>query len=182
MTVFNKNELPDDVRNNLPKSQTATELHQWAGRLRALSIKLAITIIVIGLFSAIGDALSIDSDESGIVLAVVIFSMFDWILYAIIEYFACHAIALLLSAVSEIVQNTFDSRNMAVLTAAKNFSNEKSEARPAQRNEENFASMQSANKPASKNEARPTPWICPKCGAWNSSKDEVCFKCKIPRK
>ncbi|MBQ7119291.1 MAG: hypothetical protein IJO09_03665 [Oscillospiraceae bacterium] len=172
MDIFSKGQLPDEVRESLQRSTSAGKLRNLSVRIQSLSKKLAIWIVIIGLISAVIDGANTELLAEANVAGIIIFlllSAIPWFLGAVIEYFICEVIATVLEGASEMVQNTYDTRNMAVLTAAKECPVKVEKPIP------------SAPKPDAEVDLRPKPWVCPKCGGWNSSKDEVCFKCKHPR-
>lgn len=189
MDVLSASQLPTEIKNNLPQSPTSKKLRSWSTRCSSLSKKLAIWIVVIGIFAAVGDIFSSEFVGEVGTFAAFAFSLvvylIPWILYAVVEFFVCQALSIILQAFSEIVQNTYDTRNMAVLTAAKSYPDD---SRSFKADSENSATAKATQTesfgadPEASRDSRPTPWVCPKCCGWNSSKDVVCFKCKSPRK
>lgn len=166
--------MPQTLSDCIKPDPTVTNLHLWAERLENWGHSLFCIIVFIGLVASISDA-ALAADEAYHDEEVIAFicsfavSAFPWALYAFLEYCAYHAIALLISALACITQNTIITADIALLTALQqtgatsgDFANSHLE------NEIGFDPPPSAN------------FVCPQCNHPVHQSDSACLNCGQP--
>ncbi|MBE7036253.1 MAG: hypothetical protein E7403_03050 [Ruminococcaceae bacterium] len=96
-------------------------LWTWVEWLKKWGKIILILLIVVGIISAVGKYNEVNeiNVDSGVAMMSAVTSLLSWALYAIIEFFAYNALALLLSALASIVQDTRITANVALYRAAK---------------------------------------------------------------
>lgn len=181
-----------ELRKNIPNTLDACNvtnpqaeaLAAWADRLKSWGMILAIILLVIGFFGAIGEAAMIWDYEESMLAALLAFvgGMLSWAIYAFISYIAAKAVAMILEALASITQNTSVSANVALYTAAKaqgTLSKEAPKAAPAA---PKAAPAQPAV-PASQatQVAEDGSWFCSACGRRNAAERTDCWCCNTKK-
>ena len=161
----NEKRIPKTLNECLKPDSTVTNLHFWAERLENWGQILLIIIIIAGVILTIVEAVSVADVNEDMVFSSIVTSLMTWGLYAFIEYCAYHVLALLISALATITQNTIISANVALFESGK--TNDVSEDAP-----------QSAPKaPLPKKNLPKGQKACYACGHVQSVQSEHCEKC-----
>ena len=154
----------------------AEALASWADRLASWGKILAIILLVIGFFGAIGEAAMIWDYEESVLAALFAFvgGMLSWAIYAFISYAAAKAIAMILEALASITQNTSVSASVALYTAAKDL--------PAQEAPKAAVPQAAPAQPAPRTNAETRVaengvWFCGQCGRQNAPERVDCWCC-----
>lgn len=158
-------QIPKTLNDCVKADATVANLHTWAERLERWGKFLFWILIVIGVISTIFD--TIDARDRGIdeelFVGVILTSAMSWALYAFIEYCAYHVLALLVSALASITQNTIISANVALLEASQHHKFTETTPVPTAN-----ASVKKNTEPQKK---------CWACDTVQSAKNRICVKC-----
>ena len=112
-------QIPKNLEECTSPDLTATNLHHWSEKLENWGQILFIILIVIGIISTIIDTINMADINEDMAFATFLTSAITWALYAFIEYCTYHVLALLISALASITQNTIISANVALYESAK---------------------------------------------------------------
>jgi hypothetical protein len=112
-------QIPKTLNDCVESDATVANLHSWAEWLESWGKFLFRALIVIGIISTIFDAIEAADVSEELIVGAIITSAISWALYAFIEYCAYHVLALLVSALAIITQNTTISANVALLEASQ---------------------------------------------------------------
>ena len=165
----NNKRIPQTLHDCINPDSTVTNLHFWAERLENWGQILFGVLIVAGVISTIIDAIAASDIDEGMVFPTIITSILTWGLYAFIEYCAYHVLALLISALATITQNTIISANVALFESNKN--NDTSvETKPT-------STISSARTPLPKKNLPKGQRECYACGHVQSASNSSCEKC-----
>ena len=160
-------QIPATLNECTREDATVNNLHIWATRLETLGKILFWILIVVGVAFALVESIQTIEVVKGTYyqytetkttfnFELFLTSIAQTALYAFIEYCSFHVLALLISALATITQNTIISANVALYQAAKD-----------------SESNQELNQTA----APAGMWICKDCGAHNSLNYGQCKKC-----
>lgn len=147
-------QIPTSLNECRQEDATVNNLHKWAERLENWGRSLFVILIIIGIICTIIDTVIMLDNDEDMALATCISSVITWGLYAFIEYCAYHVLALLISALASITQNTIVSANVALYEASKRYTN-----------------------PTSTEPVPDGMWVCYHCGTHNSINYGQCKKC-----
>lgn len=111
--------IPKTLNDCIVPDATVANLHFWAERLENWGNFLFRALIVIGIISTIMEAVAAGDIDEALIFPTILTSAASWALYAFIEYCAYHVLALLISALASITQNTIISANVALLEASQ---------------------------------------------------------------
>ena len=111
--------IPRTLADCIQPDGTVIHLHGWAERIESWGKTLFGILIVIGILITIVATIVAARVGDGMGFTVFIISAISWGISAFIEYLAYHAIALLISALASITQNTAISANVALYEASK---------------------------------------------------------------
>ena len=166
--------IPQTLSDCVQPNPTVSNLHLWAERLENWGHILFCIIVVIGLLVSFYVA-SLAADEAygseeGIAFVFAFsVSALAWALCAFLEYCGYHAIALLISALACITQNTMITADIALLTALQQTDGASDGPANAHRqNETGTYSSPSAN------------FVCPLCNHPVQQSDAACCNCGQP--
>ena len=166
--------IPKTLAECTQRDATVTNLHIWAERLESWGQILFVILIIIGIISTITDTVTMADIDEDMAFMTCITSAITWGIYAFIEYCAYHVLALLISALASITQNTIISANVALYEASGNTYAENS-SQPTTSNSTTTA------KPIHTLGVRSTlvadKWICAHCKTSNSTNYSQCKKC-----
>lgn len=170
--MFSRNSsmhVPKTLDDCIYSDSVSKNLWSWAERLERWGKILFFILCGIGILAAIQDGkivheyykemdlyeLALKGITVPSVADAVIDTLFKWALYAAIEYFSCHALALLVGALASITQNTLISTNIALFNAG-----------------------QACSTPLKDNSPKlPDNWVCPHCGTSNKYISSQCKGC-----
>ena len=180
----NSKRIPKSLNECVVSNATVDNLHLWAERLENWGNILLVILIIIGIVTTVSETLQMYELNEELTLVTCITSLLSWGLYAFLTYCATHAIALLISALANITQNTLVSANVALYEAAKN-SNEYTEITNS-----TISSPSPATTPIptvsksspTENTLIPTSTddgevVCPICGTKQHANRKVCWSC-----
>lgn len=168
--------IPKNLSECTKFDPTANCLNSWANRLErwgeVLFVFLVISGAIISLILGLNAADNAFHDDEFIAFMGAFFSsVLSWGLYAFVEYCAYHAIALLISALARIVQNTSVTSNVALYSAYQEYKSCETSV------EDSIPSTPAPfirpEIPKSKTEV----WHCPFCGQRNSTDSQFCKGC-----
>ena len=111
--------IPNSLAECTRCNETVTNLYSWAERLENWGEKLFVVLIIIGILSTIVNTVNIIEVDEDLVFVTAVTSIITWAIYAFIEYCTYHVLALLISALANITQNTIITANVALFDAAK---------------------------------------------------------------
>ena len=163
--------IPKTLNDCVKPDATVANLHTWAERLESWGKFLFKALIVIGIISTIFDAVEVSDVDEELILGAIITSATSWALYAFIEYCAYHVLALLVSALASITQNSIISANVALLEASQH--HEYIETPTTQ----NVNMPKSAPKPAPRKNIPDGHKACWACGHVQPKSNMSCSKC-----
>lgn len=182
----NKKRIPKSLFECIKEDAVVTHLHTWAERLESWGHFLFIMLIIIGIISTIVvTVLMVDLYEE-MAFVTCIASVITWAFYAFIEYCAYHVLALLISALASITQNTMISADVSLYQASK----ERDDAR--QQPEESASKAPVTPAPPVPQSPVQSPEqigvlpikgtdgkiICPICNTQQSANRSVCWNCE----
>lgn len=148
-------QIPQNLSECTREDATATNLHYWSERLESWGHFVFIFLIVIGIFSTVIDTYTVAQADEEMALVTCFSSIIEWGLYAFLEYCAYHVLALLISALASITQNTIITANVSLYDA-----------------------YQKHIVPTTTTEAAPPKmWVCKSCGTQNKDDYGQCKKC-----
>jgi hypothetical protein len=170
----------DECRESGASDPTVCNLHLWAERLERWGRYVFGIMIVLGIISTIEAGISAAySSADDLILPAVLSSLICWVIYALIEYCAYHAIALLISALASITQYSLITANVALYQAAKESLNA-----AATSVNTSADSVAKAEKVTTYSDAIPqyvapvaNMWKCNNCGTQNKAEYGQCKKC-----
>ena len=179
-TGKSEKQIPKTLSECTSPDATASNLHYWSEKLENWGQILFVILIIIGIISTIVDTVNMADIDEDMAFATCITSAITWALYAFIEYCAYHVLALLISALASITQNTIISANVALYEASQNC------ASPVYT--QTAIGIDSSNptvqspKPNAVQYVNhgPAPdgmWACKNCGTHNSLNYGQCKKC-----
>lgn len=190
----NEKAIPQNLSECTKTNLTVVNLHDWSERLERWGKILFWILVGVGAIVSIAKAIETHEFRSEYsyelaelerlgtpvpTTAEVFFTnALTWALYAFIEYCAYHVLALLISALASITQNTMISANVALYEANK---------KGVQMNmpNSNVVSGNNANVNVVANRYTPAPagmWACQRCGTHNKSSYGQCKHCGEYRK
>ncbi|MBQ6997585.1 MAG: hypothetical protein IJN60_04335 [Oscillospiraceae bacterium] len=178
--------IPKTLEECTERDATATNLHIWSERLEKWGKILFWFLIIYGVLTAITTSIITEEvvhgtyyqwTETETTFNFVIFltSIAETVLYAFLEYCAYHVLALLVSSLALITQNTIISANVA-LYEASHCATANATITP---DEVATASSSHPQTHTNKPNTPPTPgtWACKHCGTNNSTNYSQCKKC-----
>jgi len=118
-TGKSEKQIPETLSECTSPDATASNLHDWSGKLENWGKILFVILIIIGIISTIVDTVNMADINEDMAFVTCITSAIIWALYAFIEYCAYHVLALLISALASITQNTIISANVALYEASQ---------------------------------------------------------------
>ena len=170
--------IPKTLSECTRSDATVDNLHAWSERLENQGQIFFVVLIIIGIISTIIDTVQIADVNEELVFSTLVTSIITWALYAFIEYCAFHVLALLISALACITQNTMISADVALYEAAKNAPNA-AEAVPQPK--PNFSAASFSPDSYMRDTKTITPpdsmWVCRNCGTNNKNEHGQCKKC-----
>lgn len=172
---------------------TVDNLHAWAERLENWGKTLLVLLITTGIVSTIIEGISIADIDEDQVFITCLSSIIKWGFYAFVEYCLYHVLALLISALASITQNTIVSANVALYEATKDTSNNEAQTNSSEKTVESQKTSFNSqpiehSTPATGCAAVSAPpltsipaddgdIICPVCGKKQRSTRQVCWSC-----
>ena len=202
----NDKQIPKTLRECVREDGTVNNLHLWAERLEDWGRILFFVLIIVGIIVTFANAretsklldevydkvspaeLAAAGVEIPSVFDVVINDLWTWGLYAFLEYCAYHVLALLVSALALITQNTIISADVALYESNRHNGN--SEAGVADSRREATQKQNTVQAKTTEDENRTdkeavvvkaeicnAKKICPKCGQIQKLDRTVCWSC-----
>ena len=111
--------VPRSLKECYAPNRIAENLYEWSDRLERWGRALFAILIILGVIKSFVDGLSAADIEASIGFFTFFASLIRWSVSAFIEYLAYNAIALLISALASIVENTKISADVTLYKAAK---------------------------------------------------------------
>ena len=173
MSMFsrpNEKKIPQKLSDCTQTDNTADNLYTWAETLARLGSFLLVALIIVGVLSTITDAAAIAEVDEDLIFSTVLTSIAKWGIYAFIEFCVYRVLALLISALATITQNTVVSANVALYKAHKD---EPSPLSPATIDNPNIRSTVTLSAAGM--------WTCKNCGTGNKDSHGQCKKCGLFR-
>jgi hypothetical protein len=166
-------------------------LHAWAERLENWGQILFIILFILGIASTIMNTINVADVDEDMALVTCVTTFATWGIYVFIEYCAYHVLALLISALASITQNTIITANVALYEAAKNTSGfvpvqtttaPTPVAAPTPVTAPTPVAAQTPvtnyyNPPVVKTASLNNMWVCKYCGTHNKNEYGQCKKC-----
>ena len=169
-------QIPKTLSDCTKRDYTVANLHSWAERLENWGKTLLVLLITTGIVSTIIEGISIADIDEDLVFITCLSSIMKWGFYAFVEYCLYHVLALLISALASITQNTIITANIALYEAAENEGYKPTDSIPSAT--QAAASAARANTPSSnKIVAENGDIICPKCGTRTQAGKKACWSC-----
>ena len=181
-------QVPRTLAECTETDETVSNLHTWAERLETWGKIVFIILITVGVLDTIISAVAAHEllessfsrnelialgESAPSVGEVVIKSLLTWAFYAFLEYCVYHVLALLISALATITQNTTVSANVA-LYKCSNATQPSSASTPTK---ETNRPVSTYTKPVSHTPAPENMWTCKNCGTHNKNEYGQCKKC-----
>lgn len=183
-------QIPKTLSECTSPDATASNLHIWSERLERLGKILFWLLIILGtLFAILSSVETVEvpgyyysKSKTTFHFEIFLSSMLQIGIYAFIEYCAYHVLALLISALACITQNTIISANVALYTAAMDIPHPETvqsttptsaPKAPVFMDKKTDTFSQSSDSTTLPN----STWVCKDCGANNSSNYGQCKKC-----
>lgn len=173
-------QIPQNLSECIKPDETVTNLHTWAERLEYWGSILFGLLIAIGIVSTIIETIEVANINEDLAFSACVTSLITWGLYAFIEYCAYHALALLISALGSITQNTIITANIALYEASKNAPNvDPVQSAPQSTPKFSAASFSPDSYTPAPKAPAPTAdtWVCKNCGTSNKKEYGQCKKC-----
>ena len=111
--------IPRNLYECVQPDATVTDLHAWAERIKRWGRALFTLLIVVGILFTVIITIVAGNVDGGAAFMAFAISSVSWGISAFVEYLAYHAIALLISALASITQNTAISANVALFESAE---------------------------------------------------------------
>lgn len=175
--------IPKTLSECTRSDATVDNLHAWAERLENWGAIFFVVLIIVGIIATVVETIQVADVNKDMAFSAFLTSAITWGVYAFIEYCAFHVLALLISALACITQNTMISADVALYEAAKNApASEKTPTSPS-------AHSASAPKPnaniiskmASDAQSSGAMWECKYCLAYNKKEANFCKECGQPK-
>ena len=172
--------IPQTLSECTRSDATVNNLHTWAERLENLGAIFFVVLIIVGIISTVVDTIQVADVNEDMAFPTFLTSAITWGVYAFIEYCAFHVLALLISALGCITQNTMIAADVALYEAAKK-APKTAPVQPDTKPRANFSAASftpDAYTPTPKGPA-PTAdtWVCKNCGTSNKKEYGQCKKC-----
>ena len=162
-----KKPVPQSLAACTTPDPTPTNLHIWSERLetwgRVIFFLLVTVGAIVSFMSAFGAAAASYKSEGSAFMGTFILSALSFALAAFIGYCTFHILALLLSALACIAQNTIISANVALFSAYREFGADDSILEEVPE--------------ALAEETQTSDWVCKSCGQHNKKTASFCVAC-----
>ncbi len=112
-------QVPKNLKECLRSDATVTNLHNWAERLENWGQILFVIIVIVGVITTIANTVAMVDRDEDMMFVTFLTTGITWALYAFIEYCTYHVLALLISALATITQNTIISANVALFESSQ---------------------------------------------------------------
>ncbi len=186
--------VPQSIADCIAPDSLSLNLWRWCQRVETFGFVMMAVVIFLGFIQSIQAASAVQEletlygkDKQSFDVWVFLLALLETAVKAFVTYCAFHCVALLLGAISSIVQNTRISADLALLNSMSNpelsIDNEKNVAaktwvckncKAVNSANSIFCTSCGENKEASKT---PATWICKNCKAVNSSNSVFCQSC-----
>ncbi len=180
--------VPKNLNECYKTDNTSQNLWSWCERLENWGKFLFWFIVVSGLIMSITSSITVreitkgmyytyTDTETSFDFALFITSLVSTAIYAFIEYCVYHVLALLISSLATIVQNTRIAANVALYNAAKEegIPNKEQESSTSSASKQNVG--YSLSKLADEKTNTNGSWICKECGTKNDASNLYCKDC-----
>ena len=174
MSKHNNPRIPNTLEECTYTGATVSNLNHYAQQLEMWGKRLLIILIVVGIIFTIVETVGLIDVNEELIIPTLISSLLSRSIYAVIEFFAYHVLAMLIRALAAITANTTITANVALWEASKK------ESSVVEVVPEHQQATQTADKPVK----RTTPvinadnsWICPNCGQGNLNTRSSCWRC-----
>jgi len=177
MNMFSNNQnkrIPKNLNECIAADDMVINLWSWAEKLEKFGRAMLWFIIVWGLVTSISGAYVLEEvkyewmePEKEFVAALFVESVIEWTIYALLEYFAYHILALLVGSLASIVQHTKITANIAMFEA------ENGSLRAMNATTNHSQQKTPVN-------TQPKYWTCD-CGTENSANSMFCESCGASR-
>ncbi len=171
--------VPKTLSECTQSDATVDNLHAWAERLENWGAIFFVVLIIVGIIATVVETIQVADVNEDMAFSAFLTSAITWGVYAFIEYCVYHALALLISALASITQNTMVSANVALYEAAKNApaSEKAPSAAPAPKQNK----VDAISKMASNASASSGVWECKHCLTYNKYEASFCKECGQPK-
>jgi len=194
--------IPRSLGECMAKNPVSEALCAWAEGLKRWGKILLCVLVLIGIVEAVVSGMQMYDIDEEMAFGAALSTLESYIWYAIIEFFTYKAIALLLTALANIVQNTTVTAKVALYNAAKQTANSAAplakaqeaagEQKTVQAEKDNPVSAQAAAENSEQKEEMPVQapevqitedgnWICPGCKRKNLAARSDCWACGAKR-
>ena len=171
--------IPKTLSECTRSDATVDNLHAWAERLENWGAIFFVVLIIVGIISTVVETIQVADVNEDMAFSTFLTSAITWGVYAFIEYCAFHVLALLISALACITQNTMISADVALYEAAKNApAGEKAPSAPSVPKQPNADVI---SKMASKTQSSGAMWECKYCLSYNKHEANFCKECGQPK-
>ena len=184
----NETQIPKNLSECMKTNATVSNLHRWSERLEKWGKLIFWIIVILGIFVTIAEMIETqelrqayrDMMEQYIELPseweVFFNKLLTWAFYAFLEYCAYHVLALLISALASITQNTIITANVSLFKASGGSA--ASETAPqtdtTPKSTINNMPPRTYNRPPT---PRPNMWECKHCLTYNKNEYGQCKNC-----
>ena len=172
--------IPKTLSECTHSDATVDNLHTWAERLENWGAIFFVILIIVGIISTVIDTIQVADVNEDMAFSTFLTSAITWGVYAFIEYCAFHVLALLISALGCITQNTMIAADVALYEAAKNApASEKAPSSPSAPGSKPNANA--ISKMASEAQSSGAMWECKYCLTYNKKEANFCKECGQPK-
>ncbi|MBR2500126.1 MAG: hypothetical protein IKB60_03505 [Clostridia bacterium] len=117
---YKDREVPESLEECCRMDNTSKSLFSLSKSVEKGGTIILILILLVGIVVSITDSIVIGYEENSVLNAVdFITTLSTWVIYAIIEYWICKTIALILTGLASIVYNSRITSNVSLYSAKK---------------------------------------------------------------
>ena len=173
MSKQRNSRIPNTLEECTNTGTTVSNLYNYAIQLEKWGKRLFVILIVVGIIFTVVETVSLIDVNEELIIPTLISCLLSWSIYAVIEFFAYHILAMLIRALASITANTMITAKVALWEASKK-ENTVSEVVSAQRNNSFTQKSDQKTNPIKHDDGS---WTCPSCGQKNLSTRTSCWRC-----
>lgn len=174
MSKQRNSRIPNALEECTNTGKISSNLYHYALQLEKWGKRLFVILIVVGIIFTVVETVSLIDVNEELIIPTLISSLLSWSIYAVIEFFAYHILAMLIRALASITENTMITANVALWQASQKDKIVDDEVVHTQECDV------SAKIPKEKVTIAPNSdgsWTCPSCGQKNLSTRTSCWRC-----
>ena len=173
MSKKRNSRIPNTLEECTNTGKTVSNLYHYALQLEKWGKRLFVILIVVGIIFTVVETVSLIDVNEELIIPTLISSLLSWSVYAVIEFFVYHVLAMLIRALASITENTMITANVALWEASKK-DNSISEVVTA---EQSDVPTEQPDIKAYSRQFDDGSWTCTSCGQKNLSTRATCWRC-----